>query len=275
MRNPARLTSCVALGMALTAPFGALANDLPRPSFVSGGALNICTSGGFPPMEFYAKPGDTTLVGFEVETMTALAEGWGAKPNFIVGDFKAHLPNLAARRCDVVASGISITEERLKSYDGIGYFATAVVMVVAEGAKDLAKPEDLSGKVVAIEAGTNYETIMADLNAKLMAAGKPPAEIQTYPSASAVIEQVLLGRAAATITQDTAAAYRMTQMPGKMKVAYVYPSDDTYGIYLRKDEADRAAVVAGLKSLADSGRLAELLTVYDLPEGSIVVDGKP
>jgi polar amino acid transport system substrate-binding protein len=46
-------------------------------------------------------------------------------------------------------------------------------------------------KVMAIEAGTTYEKRMADLNAKLASTGKQPIDMQTYPSASSVIERIL------------------------------------------------------------------------------------
>lgn len=247
---------------------GAATGKEAKPSFVADGELSICTSGGFPPMEFYKNPGDTSLVGFEVDVMTKLAENWGVPAKFIVGDFKGHLPSLAANRCDVVASGISITEERLKSYDGVPYFDTAIVLLVQSANQEVKTPDDLSGRVVAIEAGTNYENRMAELNAALTAAGKAPAVIQAYPSAAAVIEQVLVGRAVATIVQDTAAAYRMIQMPDRMKVVYTYDSDDRYGIYLRKNADDLQAVQDGIRRLQKDGTFKTLLEKWTLPAGA-------
>ena len=259
MKNHLFLAACATLMC------GAANADTAKPSFVGDGELSVCTSGGFPPMEFYKNPGDAELVGFEVDVMSALAASWGVPVKFVVGDFKGHLPSLAANRCDVVASGISITKERLQSYDGVPYFATAVVLLVQEQDAQTKTPEDLSGKVAAIEAGTNYEKMMAELNEQLAAAGKAPVTIQTYPSAAAVIEQVLVGRATGTIVQDTAAAYRMMQMPDRMKVVYTYQADDRYGIYLRKNSEDLAAVQDGIRGLQKDGTFKKLLEKWTLP----------
>lgn len=255
-------------GTVLAALFGAghsLAAD-QKPDFVSGGVLKVCTSGEFPPMEYYENPGDKDLVGFEIDVMDAIAEQWGAKAEYVVGDFKGLLPSLDSKRCDLVASGILITPARLEKYDGIPYFSSHVVMVTAASDTETKVPADVSGKVMAIEAGTSYEKMVADLNAELEAGGKAPIQAQTYPSASGVIEQILVGRATATITQDTTAAYRMLQVPGRLSIPYTYDQSESYGIYLRKSNSDRQILKEAIEALQASGEMKTLLRKWSLPE---------
>lgn len=237
-----------------------------KPDFVSGGVLKVCTSGEFPPMEYYQNPGDKDLVGFEVDVMDAIAKHWGVTAEYVVGDFKGLLPSLDSKRCDLVASGILITPARLEKYDGIPYFSSRIVMVTAASDAETKVPADVSGKVMAIEAGTSYEKMVADLNAELEAAGKAPVEAQTYPSASGVIEQILVGRATATITQDTTAAYRMLQVPGRLSVSYTYDQSENYGIYLRKSDGDRQLLKEAIEALQASGEMKALLQKWNLPE---------
>lgn len=239
-----------------------------RPDFVSGGILKICTGGEFPPMEYYENPGDKDLVGFEIDVMDAIAKRWGAKAEYVVGDFKGLLPSLDSKRCDLVASGIMITPARLEKYDGIPYFSSHVVLVTAASDTETKVPADVSGKIMAIEAGTTYEKTVADLNAELEAAGKEPIQAQTYPSASGVIEQILVGRATATITQDTTAAYRMLQVPGRLAVPYTYQESETYGIYLRKSDGDRQMLKDAIEALQASGEMKAFLQKWNLPEAS-------
>ncbi|MBK5354504.1 ABC transporter substrate-binding protein [Pseudomonas sp. TH41] len=236
-----------------------------KPSFIQGDTLKVCTAGEFPPMEFYAKPGDTQMVGFEVDVMNALARHWGVATQLVVGDFKGLLPSLDSKRCDLVASGMTITTDRLKRYDGVGYFKSAKVMVTSTRDEHTRTPEDLSGKVIAIEAGTTYEGTVTALNKQLVENGRQPISMQTYPSASAVIQQVLVGRAAATITQDTTAAYRSSQLPGQLQITYTYPDAELFGLYLRKDAADLQALKGALGALQQSGELKALLTKWNLP----------
>ncbi len=237
-----------------------------KPEFVSGGVLKVCTSGEFPPMEYYQNPGDKDLVGFEIDVIDAIAKGWGAKAEYVVGDFKGLLPSLDSKRCDLVASGILITPARLEKYDGIPYFGSHIVMVTAANDTETKFPADVSAKVMAIEAGTSYEKMVADLNAELEAAGKEPIQAQTYPSASGVIEQILVGRATATITQDTTAAYRMLQVPGRLAIPYTYEQSENYGIYLRKSVGDRQILKDAIEALQASGEMKRLLQKWKLPE---------
>lgn len=237
-----------------------------KPDFASGGVLKICTSGEFPPMEYYENPGDKDLVGFEIDVMDAIAKQSGAKAEYVVGDFKGLLPSLDSKRCDLVASGILITSARLEKYDGIPYFSSHIVMVTAASDTETKVPADVSGKVMAIEAGTSYEKMVADLNAELEAGGKAPIQAQTYPSASGVIEQILVGRATATITQDTTAAYRMLQVPGRLSIPYTYEQSENYGIYLRKSDGDRQMLKEAIEALQASGEMKALLQKWNLPE---------
>jgi len=239
-----------------------------KPDFVSGGVLKICTSGEFPPMEYYENPGDKDLVGFEIDVMDAIAKRWGAKAEYVVGDFKGLLPSLDSKRCDLVASGIMITPARLEKYDGIPYFGSHVVLVTAASDTETKVPADVSGKIMAIEAGTTYEKTVADLNAELEAAGKDPIQAQTYPSASGVIEQILVGRATATITQDTTAAYRMLQVPGRLAIPYTYEESENYGIYLRKSDGDRQMLKEAIEALQASGEMKAFLKKWNLPDTS-------
>lgn len=254
------LTVLLSAGTALSAD--------QKPDFVSGGILKICTGGEFPPMEYYENPGDKDLVGFEIDVMDAIAKRWGAKAEYVVGDFKGLLPSLDSKRCDLVASGIMITPARLEKYDGIPYFSSHVVLVTAASDTETKVPADVSGKIMAIEAGTTYEKTVADLNAELEAAGKAPIQAQTYPSASGVIEQILVGRATATITQDTTAAYRMLQVPGRLAVPYTYQESETYGIYLRKSDSDRQMLKEAIEALQASGEMKAFLKKWNLPEAS-------
>ncbi|WP_454812559.1 ABC transporter substrate-binding protein [Labrys neptuniae] len=243
------------------------------PSFVQNGTFKVCTAGEFPPMEFYEKPGDKALVGFEIDVAEALARQWGAKTDYVVGDFKGLLPSLDSQRCDAVISGITLRPERLQKYDGIAYFKTSTVMVTAAGDGETRTPEDLSGKTVAVEAGTSFEPTLAALNATFAKAGRPEAVLQPYPSAAAVIQQILVGRAAATITLDTTAAYRMAQTPGRLQMPYAYADKEFYAIYLRKDVGDRNAVRAGLEALQADGRMQDILKKWNLSPQAVEIDG--
>lgn len=236
------------------------------PSFVEDGKLNVCTAGDYPPMEFYKKPGDSELIGFDIDVANALAKSWNAEVKVVVADFKGLLPSLDSKRCGIVISGVMITPERLKRYDGAPYYTSSKVLLTSASSSDVRTPEDLSGRVVAIEAGTTYESDMAALNESFSKTGRPLATVQTYQATAAIIQQILVGRAAATITQDTTVAYRGAQLPGKLKTPYIFPTSDVYGIYMRKNPVDLQLVIASIDTLKKTGELKKLLNKWNLPE---------
>nr|WP_313372359.1 ABC transporter substrate-binding protein [Brucella intermedia] len=240
--------------------------DTGRPGFLaSGKSLTVCNSPGFPPLSYFEQPGDESPVGSDIDLLHALAKEWGVELRLMLGEFAGLLPALESGRCDLVMSGILVTPERQQKFDAVPYMKTSTLLLVAGNNDQIHSLEDMSGKTLAIEAGTILEKAAADANQKLIAEGKPEIHLQTYPKAQDCIEQVLIGRSDATLVQDTEAAFRDKQMPGRLKVVYTVPESRDFGIYLRKSPADVRAVEAALDNLKASGFMKELPSKWHLP----------
>ncbi len=228
------------------------------------GQFTVCTDASYPPMEFYRAPGERDPVGFDMDMASALAKGWDAKLRIVATDFPGLLPALAAGRCNAVISGMFVTPARTAQFPAVPYLRSSEVLLVRAGMTGIAGPDDLAGKTVAVQAGTEYEKRAHALDEKLRAEGKPGLTVQAYPKGSDVAEQLLTGRAAVGITQDTEAAYRAEVEPGKFAVAYTYPPTDTFGIYLPKD-ADKQAVQEAVDKLRSDGTLGKLVAAWHMP----------
>jgi polar amino acid transport system substrate-binding protein len=98
------------------------------PSFVQGGKLAACVDPSFPPMEFVQTPGQPP-VGVDVDVVKGLADVWGVKADLTSMDFAGLLPGLESKRCDIVISGALLKPERLKTFDGVPYLKTGIVMI--------------------------------------------------------------------------------------------------------------------------------------------------
>jgi polar amino acid transport system substrate-binding protein len=242
----------------------ATAAHAERPGFVPADGLRLCVDPGFARMEFFRYPGDAQPVGLDIDVAGALAKSWGVPLKVQASDFKGLLPAIDAGRCDLAISGMLITPARKERYGAVPYLATHVVLL---GAKDgaVGKPEDLSGKVLAIEGGSNYENVAAKLNDQLKADGKPPVTVQTYPTPTAITQEVMLGRAAAAMTQDVEAAFRIQQFPDRLRIAYVYPDADVFGAYLRRDPDAVKSVQDALAALKADGTLAGIAKTWGIP----------
>jgi len=268
INRPLQLATALSL-LAATLSTGLQAAE-SKPSFVESGSFQVCSDPTYPPMEFFEQAGAKEPSGFDTDLIRALAKHWGVQPRFIVTEFTGLLPGLDAKRCDVVISGTLVTPERTQKLHAVPYLATAtIVFGSGKSELELNTLEDLSGKVVAVQSGTQYVGIMEKLNEQLKAAGKTPATLQTYPKGSDVAQQVLVGRAAAGLSQDTELAYRELQTPGQFKTLYSFPDKDIFGAYLRPDAADKAAVQAAVQALTADGTLKAIAEKWKLDPANL------
>ena len=253
------------LGMSVAA--GAAQEATPSAEvFGDDGMLTNCVDPSFPPMEYFENQEAQAPIGFDIDLVNAIGERLGVEVEHIPSDFTGLLPALEAGRCDVIASGIYLTAERLETFDAQPYYDTSVILLTLTDNSEIASPDDLSGKTVAVQAGTNYINILNDLNAELQAAGQPAIDIQSYPDQTDAIQQLVVGRADATITQDTEAAFRETAQPGQFKIAYTYPEAETFGIYYHQgNEPVAAALKETVEAMRDDGTLAEIAETWNLP----------
>jgi polar amino acid transport system substrate-binding protein len=146
------------------------------------------------------------------------------------------------------------------------------VLLTARANTTVRGPEDLAGQTVAIEAGTVYERMANSLNEEFQRAGRRAMTIQTYSRFEEIMQQVMIGRAVATLTQDTQAAFQESMVPGRFRVAHEYPQPNRFGIYLRRDAADLAAVRAALGALRAAGTMTAIAERQRMPATMVDVD---
>lgn len=262
----------VMTAMAFISPSaGVIAEELARPSFLADAkVLTVCNQPAFPPLSYLKHPGDDMPIGSDIDLLGAMAEQWNVELRLVLtGDFAGLLPGLESKRCDMVMSGILVTPERQQKFDAVAYMKTSTLLLVSANNEQIHTLEDMSDKVLAIEAGTVLDRAATDANKKLIAEGKPAMRIQTYPRAQDCIEQILIGRADAALVQDTEAAFRDAQVSGRLKVAFTLPEGQNFGIYIRKAPGDAAAIRAAIDNLRASGFMAELPAKWHLPADAI------
>lgn len=237
----------------------------PPSNLIKDGTLVQCADLSFPPMT-YEDPDSQEPTGFDVDAAQAVTDLWGVELEVQNMPFDGILPALSSGRCDVGWTGIFVTPDRLKTFDALPYLETAQVLLVPEGNPEgIAGPEDLSGKTAATQSGTEYVKSLKEIS--------PPPNIQTYPKMTDAIQQLVVGRADAVVTQDTEAAYRSTEQPGAFEVAFTYPDGVEFGVYFDKSNGEmETALSEALQNLAESGALAEIAEEYGLPTDSLLVE---
>ena len=255
---------CLVLSAVALAACGAGEADVSAASPV-GDSFTYCTDPTFPPMESTTTAGEPT--GFDVDLAKAIGKLWQSEPKAIRTAFPGLLPGLASKRCDMVISAIFVTPDRLKRFPAVGYMKTHRALVVQAGnPRRIAGPEDLSGKVVAVQAGTKYEEYLMALNDRFESGGRERFRLQSYPGDTDAMAQLLLGRADAVLTQDTSGAFQKKRHPGKLDIAHLFPETDTFGIYYRRaDDALGLALRNAVATLKRNGTLETIAADAEIP----------
>ncbi|WP_232825204.1 amino acid ABC transporter substrate-binding protein [Salinicola sp. RZ23] len=230
---------------------GALALSLGLAS-LSGMAhadtLRVGMSGGYYPFTFVDHD---VLKGFEVDLMNAIGEETGDDIDFVTASFSGLAGMLDSGRIDTIANQITITPEREKKYlFSTPYVYDGAQVVVRKGNDAIHGVEDLKGKTVAVNLGSNYEALLEEL---------PYADqidIKTYDSN--IEQDVALGRADAFVMDRVSATQVIKDKPLPLELAGQPFSQIQNAYPFRDDEAGAALrdrVNAALAKLRDSGKL--------------------
>ena len=267
LHNTRRVTSGVFLkacligaGLAL-APHHAANAQTPAtdaPSFIENGTLTVCTNPTLPPMTFIQGSDASKPEGMDIDVVRALAKRWHASLSLVTMDFTGLFPSLAAQRCGIVFSGIVQLPAREKNFDAVAYQDTALTVVARANTPPIKSMAELSGKTIAMQSGTSYGARIERENLALAAEGKAPIIIQQYPTEDQVVQQVLIGRVFAFVSQDVELYFRQKQLHGKVRIILKpdYQDYRHFAAYMRKNQHDHALTAQALADLEQDGTLA-------------------
>jgi polar amino acid transport system substrate-binding protein len=233
------------------------------------GSFKYCDDPTFPPMESKTTAGKP--IGFDIDMANAIGKLWKVKAKFTSTAFPGLLPALGAKKCNMVISGIFITPARIAQFPAVAYMQSHRALIVQGGnPKKIKSPDDLSGKNVAVQTGTQYEAYLKGLNDQFKSAGKDQMNLSSYPGDTDAIAQLLIGRADAVLTQDTEGAYQKRQHPGQLAIAYLFPEKDSFGIYYRKSDAKLGkALKSAITTLRKNGTLKKLAAKQQIPASDV------
>jgi polar amino acid transport system substrate-binding protein len=246
--------------------------DASQLGLVRDGELTACVDPTYPPLEYYGANKEFT--GYDVAMAKEVAKALGVKPVFKAMAFSGILPALDSGRCDWTLAGTFVNPERTAEFIAVPYHDTTSVIMVEDGNPEgIRGPDDLSGKTVVTQNGTDLLKLAKKISSDLEGKGQEPARVQGYDKFEEAVQQLVVGRADAVITQDIDASYRDLRQPGTFEAVYSFPDKQVFGTYFKKDNAELAKAVHGvLEELEQSGRLAELAKQEGMPADGIAVE---
>jgi ABC-type amino acid transport substrate-binding protein len=232
---------------------------------VEPGTLTACMTVGYKPLEYYENGTDGDIIGFDADGITALAEQWGLEAAFETVAFDGLVPALQSGRCDVLWSGLYLSEERLAVIDGYPYLSTGPALAVPEDAAgDYEDELDLCGASFATQAGGAITSIVTTSSEACEEEGLEAIEIVEYPSPSEAIASVLNGRLDGIIETDIALTEMVAATDGLSYVGDVYPAETQFGAFAQKDSEMSTFLEEGITTLLEDGTFAEIAETYGL-----------
>jgi len=214
---------------------------------------------GFPPFGFVDKDGKPA--GFDVESMDWIAKKMGFKIKHQPMDWDGIIPALTAKKIDIIASGMSATEERAKIVNfSIPYYeVTQVLLVKGDDATPFA---DLlkTGKKIGVQRGTVTNKLLEEMSKK----EGYKFELVLYDSTDLSMEDVKIGRIAGSGMDSSIAKELMKGQPYKVSGTFDVPSEK-YGYAIRKEDKEFLDTVnKGLEQLMKDPYWQELKKKYDI-----------
>ena len=219
------------------------------------GTLTVCSDVPYPPFEDQV---DGKFVGVDPDLMAAIAEDNDLKVKIVDTDFDSIFTQLKAGACDVIASSVSITDERKASNDfSDPYYEIKQSLLVNNDEKaTLTDLDKLKGKIVGVQSETTGATFAKD------AAEANGYTVKEFTGADEVFAALRAGSIDASL-QDYPVNYGESSTNKTSTITKSFPGNEQYGFVISKDNKDLTkAIDASLKKLKENGKYDEILTKY-------------
>ena len=243
----------------LTVP--GLAQAQPKiapPAIIKAGTLVMSINPTLPPLQYVDDKGE--LKGMRVELANECCKKLGLSPEYIRTEFATMIPGLAARRWDMINTGIFWTEERSKLMYMIPYEQAAISFLAAKGNPlGLKTVDDLAGKRIAVELGGIEERRTREVAKMATDKGLKPINVMTFNNFAEAFQALRAGQADAATTIDATAMFMQSRGDFTRAISGVFPQIACFAL-ANKAAAD--AIVGALNDLKKDGAYDRLLDQY-------------
>ncbi|MBR1731616.1 MAG: amino acid ABC transporter substrate-binding protein [Ruminococcus sp.] len=221
----------------------------------------------FPPYG-YLDEKTNEYTGFDLELAQAVCDslGWELKKQPIEWDSKDS--ELDSGTIDCIWNGFTINGREDQYTWSVPYVDNSQVVVVKSDS-EIAKLDDLSGKVVAVQADSSALAALqgedaTDENKKLC---ESFAELQQIGNYNDALMNLDAGAVDAVCMDIGVASYNVKNNDGKYKILDDQISTEQYGIGFKKGNTElKDKVEKALMDLVDNGKFAEIAKKYSLED---------
>lgn len=217
------------------------------------GEIIMGTNAEFEPFE-YRESGK--IVGFDVDIATEIAKDLGKE--LVIEDmaFNSLISALASGKCNFIAAGMSIDEDRKVNVDfSDPYFNASQMIIVKTGNNTIKTEADLKGKKVGVQEGTTGDDLVSDI--------KDVAEVCKFKGGPDAVLDLINNKIDAVVIDNAPAKALVKLNSDKIKLIEKPLSVEEYAIAVKKGNKELLdSINKTLKRLKDSGKYDELYKTY-------------
>ena len=216
--------------------------------------LILATSGDNPPFEFHdTKNGKDQITGADIDLAHALAQELGITLETRDTDFSSLIPTLQAHRADFAMALLTPTEERKKNVSFSDcYFISRLSLVTLKN-RTIHHEEDLEGKKIGVQLGSNNERVAKELASKIK-----DLQIVSLNRLGELIQEVRTKRIDAVLVEVTPAkAYAEAHKDLNYNTLEEHQSN--FAIAFPKDSPWIERFNQALKKLKSRGKIEEIM----------------
>lgn len=246
------------LVLSIAALMGMVFSCTPTSTAESTITLKVASDTTFPPMEFIDE--NANITGFDIDLIKAVAEAAGAKVEVKTTAWDGIFAGLDNGSYDLIASSVTITDERKEKFDfSEPYVTVGQVVVVPVGDESTTGLAGLEGKRIGVQQGTTGD---------LTAQGVAGATVSAYPEIGLAFQDLINGNIDGIIIDSPVAAdyaMRNIDIKGKCKIVGELLTSEPYGFVVKKDNAKvKDLLDKGIAALKANGKLEEIKAAWGL-----------
>ena len=258
IRRRGLLKAGAALSTLAVAPSLRAQPKIAPPNIIKAGTLVMSINPTLPPLQFVDDKGE--LKGMRVELANECCKKLGLAPEYIRTEFATMIPGLAAKRWDMINTGIFWTEERSKLMYMIPYEQAAISFLAAKGNPlGMKTVEDLAGRKISVELGGIEERRTREVADMVAKKGLKPVTVMTFNNFAEAFQALKAGQSDAATSIDATAMFMQQRGDFTRAISGVFPQTACFA-FANKPLAD--AVVGALNDLKKDGYYDKLLDKY-------------
>ncbi len=195
------------------------------------GKLTVITEPGFAPFEYM---NGEEITGVDVEIAKKVADKLGVELEMVAMDFDALIPALQAGKGDMIAAGMTATDERKESVDfSVNYIDTGLYIIVMGDDDSIASVDDITeDTIVGVQTGTTSDLFVSDI----------VNEVGRYKTPSDAVMALQSGKVDCVVCDQLPAQDAVNNNPD-LKLLEEPLTVEQYAIAVAKENEDFLAVI--------------------------------